>query len=276
MNTELVNNIQFTPSLLTGGLSSPLFSVDSMVTPCITGLANGPVLEAMVANGIVNCVGDNSVAAYTPANPYHGVPTTVANGYAGVFIVPREDLDIDYDTSLPAEVVDEYNTEYGTTLTFEEIMTIQLTYGLADQLAFRHDPFMMHQANGRYFSYDDPVAGITHNVSLLTLFTDRVVQKVMSLYNLPIVTLRLTDLAQVWKTRLAMDNCGATTTLEIQNGNIVAITISTTSTCSVGISGITLSGSTVTMNTMGSETTAWVAMTAGVSQTLTLVNPVSL
>lgn len=82
MNTELANNINFTPSFLNRGLSSPVFSRNSMIHPCITGLFNGAVLQAMVDNGIVNCVGDNSVTALTPSNKYHYIPTTVAiNGY---------------------------------------------------------------------------------------------------------------------------------------------------------------------------------------------------
>jgi len=278
MNTELVNNINFTPTLLTNGsYASPRFSNDSMVTPCITGLFNGNVLQAMANNGIINCVGDNSVAALVPANVYHGIWTTVAtNGYAGVFIVPREDLDIGYDTTIPAEVVDEYNTMYGTSLTFEEIMTIQLTYGLEDKLAFRHDPFMLHQANGRFFSYDDPVAGITHNVSFITLFTDRVVRKMITYYAMPIYAHRLTDLAKIWKTRTAMDLCGFSATLQIQNGQVVSIQASSTSSCLVGLSGLQLTGPTVTMETVGPETTAWIQMTAGVTQTLNLVTPLSV
>lgn len=59
--------------------------------------------------------------------------------------MPRQGLDIDYDITLPEEFVDEYNTMYNLHDTFEQIMQIQLLYGLELQLAFRHDPFMLHQ-----------------------------------------------------------------------------------------------------------------------------------
>jgi len=275
---ELVNNTQFEPTFLDGGLDSPYFSRDSMVTPCITGLFNGEVLHAMADNNIMNCVGDNSVAELQSPNPYHGIITTVeTHGYDGIFIVPREDLDIDYDDTLPEEVVDEYNTIYKTSLTFEDIMKIELLYGLEDKTVFRHDPFMMHQANGRMFSYEDPVAGVTHKVSMLTLWTDRVVKTLMSYFNMPIVAPKMSDLVKIWKNRLAMDTCGLEATLLITVDNLlVGIELTSQNDCMVAISGLTLSGSTVTMETVGLETTAWIQMTANVLQELTLVTPLAL
>eukprot|EP00026_Physarum_polycephalum_P003031 Phypoly_transcript_03040.p1 GENE.Phypoly_transcript_03040~~Phypoly_transcript_03040.p1 ORF type:complete len:833 (+),score=110.97 Phypoly_transcript_03040:44-2542(+) len=277
MSGEITNNTQFTPSFLTGGLSSPQFSGDSIVTPCITGLFNGQVLKAMVDNGIVNCVGDTSVAALQSANPYHGIPTTTAtNGYAGVFIVPRQALDINYDNSIPAEVVDEYNTVYSTTKSFEDIMQIQLAYALEFQLAFRHEPFMLHQANGRSFTYNDPVAGVTRSISLVTLFTDRVVRKLASYYNLPIVTQKFSDLAATWRSRYNADMCGFSATLQINGGLIVAIQVTSQQTCTVGLSGIALSGSSVSVEQVGSEITSWISLTANTLQILTLSTPISL
>jgi len=84
-----------------------------MVTPAISGLFNPAALQAIKDFGIVNVVGDNSIAALRPANPYHCVHTSVAvNGVDGILIVPRIATAVNYDCSLPAENTDEYNNFY--------------------------------------------------------------------------------------------------------------------------------------------------------------------
>lgn len=89
MDVQLDNNINFTPSLLTGGLKSSVFSNDSIVNPCITGLFNKNVLQSMANHGIIYCVGDNSVARLVPPNPYNGIYTTVAtHGYVYLHVTP--------------------------------------------------------------------------------------------------------------------------------------------------------------------------------------------
>ena len=51
-------------------------------------------------SGIRNVVGDNSVAALLPTNPYHGMYTTVEkHGFPGIFIIPRQATSI--PTPLP-------------------------------------------------------------------------------------------------------------------------------------------------------------------------------
>jgi hypothetical protein len=64
-------------------------------------------------------------------------------------------------------------------------MTTEIMYGVEFLVAFRHDPFMLHQTNAVHFLYDDPVAGYTHNTSLVALFVTRVVNSMMQLFSLP-------------------------------------------------------------------------------------------
>jgi hypothetical protein len=85
------------------------------------------------------------------------------------------------------------------------------------------------------------------------------------------------DLVATFKQRQTMDTCGITTTLGIDSsGQVVQITASSTAACTLLISGVKLSGSTVTMETYGPETTAYVNMTAGVSQSFALSTAISL
>jgi len=130
------------------------------------------------------------------------------------------------------------------------------------------------QANAATFSYDDPVAGVTHNVSLVSLWIQRVVDELMSYFNLPIVQPQMSSLVQIFQQRQSMDGCGITTTLDIDsNRNVVGITVVSTQTCQLSLSGVTLSGSTVSMETAGVETTAWINLAANVAQTFTIASP---
>jgi len=258
-----------------------------MITPCVTGLWNGNVLQAMADLGVTACVSDESVTTkktvdYEPITPYHGVYSTVAaNGYAGMFFVPRETVDIDYCDINDAMVTDEYNTLFlsagDTAQTFEEIMLIQQMYAIQDKVGFRHDPFMFHQANAATFSYADPVAGVTHDVSLISLWTGRVATQLVSYFNLPLIQWQMDDLVQVFKQRQAMDVCGITVTYNVDSAKqITGVSIISLESCQMALSGVLLSGSTVVTETVGVETTSWINLTAGVKQTFTFSNPISV
>jgi len=231
----------------------------------------------MADNGIKYCVGDNSVAKLVPANKYHAITTTVAtNGYAGILIIPREAYDIDYDNSVPAELVDQFKTENSLNWDFETIMQLQVDYGMEKKTGFRHDAFMFHQANLRFFSYNDPQTGTTRSVSLTTLWMERVLKQTLAYYDLPIVSPKFDATAKLWMDREAQDKCGFSADLEISNGKLVAIHASSTSTCTVSLSGLSLSGSNVIVEQAGSEVTSYISMSAGSPQTISLSTPVSL
>ena len=199
----------------------------------------------------------------------------------GTYFVPREALDIDYCDTTPAMVVDEFNylaslsAEFDYALTFEEIMSYQTVYAIQDKVAWRQDPFMFHQANAMTFSYDDPVAGITHNVSLISLWAGRVVDELMSYFSLPITHPQMWKLIEIFQQRDAMDSCGITTTLGVdENKQVVSIAITSTSSCQMSLSGILLpSSTTVTTETVGVENTSWITLTAGTAQTFLLSIP---
>lgn len=281
MYEEVRQNQLYLPTFFGDDLS--LWSNTGMVTPCVTGLWNGPVLNAMADLGVTACVSDESITNastvdYVPIIPYHGVYSTVElNGYAGILFVPRETLDIDYCDINPEMVVDEYNTNYNLAaapLTFEEIFSIQTMYAIQDKIAFRHDPFMFHQANGATFLYDDPVAGIVHNVSLISLWAERVVDQLLSYYTLPLYQPKMDDLVTIFKNRLAMDECNITVTLGLDSTRkVVGVSTTGTNSCQLILSGVTLSGSSVTMETYGVETTAYINLTANTQQTFTLSTP---
>lgn len=263
---------------------------------------NSGALQAMLENGITACVSDESISNTTvdfePKNAYHGIWSTVErNGIEGMYFVPREALDIDYCAVDDAMVVDEYNTNTppaagADPLSFEDIMTIQRLYGVQDMISFRHDPFMMHQTNAATFTFADTLKGTTYNTSLIALFIERVLDEVITYYNLPsmcpplniflrsiaVITPQMDTIVDMFKQRDTMDSCGMTTTLGVNaKGQIVDVSVVGSATCQVSISGVTLSGSTVTMETYGPETTAWVNVAGGsAAQLFTLATPIAM
>jgi hypothetical protein len=234
-----------------------------------------------------------------------------------MYFVPREALDIDYCARFPEDVADEYNTglEDGTTsLTFEEIMTMQRMYAIEDLIAFRHDPYMLHQTNAAQFNYEDPTPdsrfklGSNYNTSLVALFMQRVVGDLMLYYSLPskfplpppllflllslfwsfsnyfltVITVQMDNLVTMFQQRQTMDECGLTTTLGVSATNeIVDVSVTSQGACKMSLSGGAVLTSAagaapVEVEVIGSETTAWIDFEAAGTQSFTLATPIPL
>jgi len=248
--------------------------------------------------GVTACVSDESIITdsgesedqedkddYIPTTPYHGWYTTQAfNNFVGVYIIPRETLDIDYCDTTPAMVVDEFNFHQkagSASFNFEQIFAIQTKEMVADKLAFRHDPFMLHQANAMIFPYSDPFHGGTvRNVSMISLFMERSALEMASYYTYPVIHHQMDTLVHIFKQRQSMDGCGINATLGIDaNNNIVEVTVVGSSTCQMSLSGVALpstSTGTATMETYATETTAWINLVAGVAQYFFPATPIPM
>jgi hypothetical protein len=261
-----------------------------MITPCVTGLWNGAVLQAMWDLGIYACVSDNSVDNSStvdyelPPFPYHGVYSTMErNSFEGMFFVPREALDIDYCNINDAMVVDEYNTAFLDAgephLNFEQIMAIQTMYAVQDKIAWRHDPFMLHQANGATFVYNDPFyGGVPRNVSLISLWMERAVKELMTYFSIPIYQPQMYELVEIFQQRMAMDSCGVTATLGVSADltQVLGITVVSNSTCQLSISGgAVITDGLVRMESYSVETTAWINITSPILE-FTFDTPVNM
>eukprot|EP00026_Physarum_polycephalum_P002197 Phypoly_transcript_02202.p1 GENE.Phypoly_transcript_02202~~Phypoly_transcript_02202.p1 ORF type:complete len:872 (+),score=170.46 Phypoly_transcript_02202:200-2815(+) len=287
MHSEVADNIAYAPQFF--GDKMHLWSNFSMITPCVQGLYNGGVLRAMSELGVTACVSDESVSAgtidYEPVTPYHGVYTdTNTNGFAGVYLVPREALDIDYSARTPEDVVDEYNHRDTTTtpLDFESLMMIQRMYALEDKIAFRHDPYMLHQTNAATFLYEDPTPdarfgfGSTYNTSLVGLFVQRIVGDMLLYYSLPIVTVQMDNVVNMFQQRQTMDACGLTATLGVTDGKVVDVSVTSSAACTVSLSGLSLSGDNVDVEIVGPETTSFIDLDSATSQSFSLSSSLSL
>jgi hypothetical protein len=178
---EFANNTQAALDLFDNDFSNPNYNNISVVTPSITGLFNSECLRAMYDLGIRNVVGDNSRKELIPDNVYHGIHTSVAvHGFAGIYIVPREDTNIYYDAGDTDDISTQYNTLYKTSLTFDEIVQLDVAVALRLLLNFRYDPYMFHQENMRTQSIGDkPIT------SLMTYWLDAVFDALLNYTTLP-------------------------------------------------------------------------------------------
>jgi hypothetical protein len=99
-NREIVWNKAWLNQVGLSG-NSARFSPNGLIPPAITGLHNGDVIQAWLANGISNVVGDNTrpVLRNTVNQHWPLISTVAANGYAGLTIIPRWASNIYYNVS---------------------------------------------------------------------------------------------------------------------------------------------------------------------------------
>lgn len=279
--SELSRNSQFAlAQMFTTPDRLQYYDSVSIVTPGISGLHNPAALRAMKENGILYVVGDNSIPALRPFNPYYCRYTTAAdNGLDGILIVPRFPTSMYFDCSLPAENVNEYNFVYrafwGRALTLDEIMQLDATRATGNLMQYRPDFYQFHQANTRTFMWQDPITRQPATFSLLTLWL-RYLQRSLSQYStLPVLTYRQRDAAQRCLAREARDNCPVTFTANLDASNNVSSITASGGPCNVPITGPQFQAQANTQSeTYGPDLTTWVNLTAPSSNvTLSLTTP---
>jgi len=278
VKAELVDNYAATLQLF-GGYHHARYSNLSMVTPSISGLMNGAALQALWDQGIRHVTADNSVPALRTPFAYHGWYTNLtSNGFAGMYVIPREATNIYYDCQTPEQSVSEYNhlyfSYYGYNSTFDEIIAREVARVTLNLLAYRYDPYMFHQGNIHEFTYNG------QTTSLLTYWLQNIVAGITAYYNLPIQSHNYDLLAQKWLDREARDNCGFSGTLQVVNGKITSIAGTSTAACQIAISGaglsVTPASSAVTLETYGPDTTVWVNLAANGKFTQAIKTPITL
>jgi len=149
---QLALNTKMAAALgLTG---KPAFSSKCMVTPQISGLANGDVLAAIKLQGVECAVGDNTWGHLKNKESPHQMlySTLEKNGFAGFAIMPRFATEIYYNSTTPAQNEALYNFLYqpyfGAASTLDDIVKREAVRVVRDGLlSLRKDPHMMHQAN---------------------------------------------------------------------------------------------------------------------------------
>eukprot|EP00026_Physarum_polycephalum_P003404 Phypoly_transcript_03415.p1 GENE.Phypoly_transcript_03415~~Phypoly_transcript_03415.p1 ORF type:complete len:767 (+),score=124.06 Phypoly_transcript_03415:97-2397(+) len=246
----------------------PNYCTRGTVTPSITGLFNPAAMRAIFEHGFRFVVGDNSRAELAPPNAYHSLHTSTAkNGIEGMYIIPRHATNIYYDGSLPQHTTTEFNYHYaaalGRSYNFSEIVARDVDVATAALLAFRHDPFMFHQANLRFSRSGFPDKK-PH--SLVSYWVDQVIDSVTKYSTLPIKSHKHDDLGQMYLDREDRDSCGFSGILKFSSATQEAVGMIARSDrkCVFGVSGVQSSGENVAFfETHGDQKTTWLKMTTG-------------
>jgi hypothetical protein len=229
---ELTTNILIANDFIPSG--SPMFSANGIVTPRISGLFNPQALMAMHDVGLSYAVGDNTRKDLVPENIHHGLFTTKElNGYEGIFIIPRYATEIYYNTSLPNELADEYNFIYfkyfGKDSTPEEIYEREKKRVIRQLLSYEYSPYMFHQANLRSFPWNNK------RESLIGLWLKIVFKEIRQYSNLPILSAKMNDLADLYFQRRNLDFCQLEVWQQIEKNNLKSLKLKNGNACKVQI-----------------------------------------
>ncbi|KAH7127836.1 hypothetical protein B0J13DRAFT_453912 [Dactylonectria estremocensis] len=262
------------------------FSKHGLIPPAITGLHNGDVIQAWLDNGITNVVGDNTRPVLRNSdNKYWPLISTVAsNGYAGLTIVPRYATTIYYNCDTAACTTLEWINTSGGSGDFTKLLSQAKNDNTRYLLSLQSDPYMFHQANMRQIDVDSITIGSeTGKMSLVTAWTETIVQELTRLTNWPIISQTHDEFTQYFLDRMAVDKCSPKLSYGYSSsGAISSVTVSANgNTCSVPIpvtipsGSTTASGGSVTPDQVGSEPPIqWVTL-KGSAVTLSLSKAVS-
>lgn len=229
---ELSNNIIVSKGLMNGAWE--YFSPHSMVTPHISGLYNRHALEAMKKNGIFHIVNDMSIIKQRPTNAHTAYYTTSAvNGSDGVLIMPRYATDIYYDTSIPEEITDVFNSIHGGVfkrrLYFEDIFKMENERNINFLLNYQSAAYMFHQANMRVFNYNG------NSDSLVSLWIKRTLTEFRKYSSLPILSVKMDDLADLYLNRMAISSCGQNGRVIYKNGELSRVMVWAKGNCKLSL-----------------------------------------
>jgi hypothetical protein len=202
--------------------------------------ANPNLIQAMKTNGVRYLGSNTSAPTIAPLcsstaedcsqnNPSFntGPMLSLANlPQNDIMLVPRYPVNIFYNVDTVERNVDEYNyifadfwAQYGRTtpLTWEEILELETDTVLNHIISGSLNPHYFHQINLRF----------ENGSSLLSLFTNRLAQKYAAMFELPVLTLKMTQVGDRMRARAAYNASGANAVWNKTTGT-VTITANTT------------------------------------------------
>ncbi|KAJ3017196.1 UNVERIFIED_CONTAM: hypothetical protein HDU68_011805 [Siphonaria sp. JEL0065] len=197
---ELNFNFHLASKDLWGLDGQPFWSNRSMVTPGISGIFNGDALRALTDFGITGVVGDSSrnKTLNTERPLWWPMITTVAdNGFDGFIVIPRQSLNIYFNTTNSAYNAELYNNIYKTNHTFDDILGFEVQRNMRTLALLNWAPAMFHQANLRNADMPIVTAGTkSGKLSLMQQWVETVFGSFAHIANWPIITVKQDDLTQ--------------------------------------------------------------------------------
>ncbi|KAF7558001.1 hypothetical protein G7Z17_g337 [Cylindrodendrum hubeiense] len=287
---DATREIKFNQAWLTqvGIDQATKWSPHGIIPPAITGLHNGDAIKAWMDNGIIYVVGDNTRPVLRNTdNPYWPLISTVAaNGYAGLTIVPRFSTAIYFNCHTMECTLNEWIATSAGKGTYFDLLASSKASTVRNLLALQSDPYMFHQANMHQTTVDSITIGTqTGKMSLVSSWTETMVQEMMRLTNWPMTSLTHDNIAHYFLDRKTLDGCNAklSYTYSSDGNSVKAVTVTADGNkCAVPVpvtipsGSATASGGSLTSDVVGSEPPIqWVTL-AGSPVTLTLSSPVSI
>jgi hypothetical protein len=251
------------------------FNPANAVTPGVTGLNDPYVPTYMFEDGIQYVVSDTSVVNTTNPPNNNGMNPSpnvgIVNSYQpGIYEVPRRPNDIYYNVANWNDDTAEFDCIYSyptvippyNTYTGSQILDYVSSSFVTNMLMGDEDPEMFHQPDLHdYDGQGDSLLSDTYNMTFA---------KYEALYNLPVVSPTLDQLAVSMQGRNAYNLSGVTGSLVGPAGSQQVVltmpTSATVSTASVPVTGLTSAGS----ETYGSMNISHITLTPGQSVTLPL------
>lgn len=261
---EITDNAQFVEALWGPSLPST-WSASDLVPPSISGLFNGECLEGLQEAGIYTEVGDNSRSELIPTTSlYHGIWTSEeVHGQSGTFIIPRFATNIFYNNAIPQNNLDHFNTITSLGWTWEELMEYEGDTVTRWLLQWRHDPYMFHQSNIAFASYPDWPYN-DGEASLMSLWTQTVVDHLKPYTALPVVSWRQSEMRSRLIKRMGRDACNIDARLVVTDGVAVQVVAESAGNCEMAVSGVAqTSGSSFASESYGPEFTVYAELRAG-------------
>jgi hypothetical protein len=211
---------------------------------------NPNLIEAMKANNVRYLGSNTSAPTLNPSctssaedcnqnnpsfntGPMLSLPNLPQND---IMLVPRYPVNIFYNVDTVERNVDEYNyifadfwAQFGRTtpLTWEEILELETDTAFNHITSGSMNPHYFHQINLRF----------ENGSSLISLFTDRLAQKYAAMFELPVLTLKMTQIGDRMRARAAYNASGATA---VWNKTTGTVTVTATSNAQIPLTNPSL------------------------------------
>ncbi len=260
---------EFDPAALVTGNHSGLGYLDEAIPPNNQGKgkANPGLVSSAVKRGVRWLAGNTSAPTTLPVctstaedcNQNNPSPNAAQRFPANlpannILIEPRFPVNIFYNVTTPAMLVDEYNFLYhnfwGRDLSYSEILDFESDQVMLHILSYSLNSHYFHQTNLRF-------AG-TPATCLLCDLVQRVAQKYASTMGVPIVSLSMSDLGRQYAARMTYDASAASgiwnrtsgvVTLSANPGSTIPLTVPNSNSAS----GLTYGADKIVTLTPGSS-----------------------
>ncbi|KAJ3110080.1 hypothetical protein HDU96_006924 [Phlyctochytrium bullatum] len=292
---EIEFNQQMASATYLGLDNTNVWSRKSMVTPKISGFFNGDALRALVSRGVIAGVGDSSrpkVQNDTNAFWWPMITSVAKNGFDGFIVVPRQSLNIffnttnvPYNTALFNEIYFDRLKQIPRRFTEEEIFTAESDRISRLLMSLSWQPYT-NLRNADLPPVPVPGTNFSARLGLLQLWCEKVFDAYRKLATWPVISLKQDDLTDRFLERVKYETAGVRVVFEAttNNGTTTAtgFTVVAQKECTAPVTlparfstaGLTATTSNLRFEKIGSDPlTIWVPLRPNIPVTVKFSTP---